>query len=136
METGFLITQWLGTPLWMWLAFVGVVAVLLALDLGVLHRETREIGVAESLMLSTVYICIGLLFGGWVWWTLGSDAGMNYLTGFAIEKALAMDNVFVIAMIFSFFSVPRAVRPPPVASACSSVMSRSSRIGPGRCTSP
>ncbi len=108
METGFLITQWLGTPLWMWLAFVGVVAVLLALDLGVLHRETREIGVAESLMLSTVYICIGLLFGGWVWWTLGSDAGMNYLTGFAIEKALAMDNVFVIAMIFSFFSVPRA----------------------------
>jgi tellurite resistance protein TerC len=92
----------------MWLAFLGIVVALLVFDLGVLHKEHREIGVKESLLLSAGYIGLGLLFGGWVWWYLGSEPGMNYLTGFAVEKALAMDNVFVIAMIFAFFSVPRA----------------------------
>ncbi len=95
-------------PLWMWLTFIGLVIVLLVLDLGIFHRESRAIGVGESLLLSGLYIGLGVAFGGWVWWTLGADAGMNYMTGFAIEKALAMDNVFVIAMIFSFFSVPQA----------------------------
>ena len=104
----FLFTVLLDKPLWMWLTFIGLVSALLVLDLGVFHRESRAIGVGESLLLSAVYIGHGVAFGGWVWWTLGADAGMNYMTGFAIEKALAMDNVFVIAMIFSFFSVPQA----------------------------
>ena len=98
---------WLTKPLWMWLAFMAIVVVLLALDLGVLHRQNRAIEVKESLVLSAVYISLGLAFGAWVWWALGAEAGMNYLTGFAVEKALAMDNVFVIAMIFSYFAVPR-----------------------------
>ncbi|QFU15197.1 TerC family protein [Microvirga thermotolerans] len=102
-----LLAVWLGKPLWMWLAFIGIVLSLLALDLGVFHRTSREIGVRESLLLSTFYIALGLLFGGFVWWSLGPEAGLNYLTGFAVEKALAMDNVFVIAMIFGFFAVPR-----------------------------
>ena len=106
MELGFLLADWLGKPAWMWLAFIGIVAALLAFDLGVLHKESREIGVRESLVMSAVYIGLGLLFGAWVWWYLGPESGMNYLTGFAVEKALAMDNVFVIAMIFAFFSVP------------------------------
>lgn len=97
-------------PLWMWLTFMAVVAALLIVDLGVLHRTSREIGVRESLAMSAVYISLGLAFGGWVWFSLGPDAGMNYLTGFAVEKALAMDNVFVIAMIFSYFAVPRALQ--------------------------
>ena len=99
--------DWLGKPVWMWLSFIGIVIVLLALDLGVLHRKQREIGVQESLILSAVYIGLGLAFGGWVWWYLGETAGMNYLTWFVIEKSLAMDNVFVIAMIFTYFAVPR-----------------------------
>ena len=103
----FLYELWLGKPLWMWLGFLGVVATLLTLDLGVLHRKQREIGVRESLALSAVYIALGLGFGGWVWWYLGETAGMQYLTGFVIEKSLAMDNVFVIAMIFSYFAIPR-----------------------------
>jgi tellurite resistance protein TerC len=103
----FLMMDWLSKPVWMWLAFIGIVAVLLILDLGVLHREQREIGVKESLFLSAVYIALGLAFGGWVWWYMGETAGMNYITGFVIEKSLAMDNVFVIAMIFTYFSVPR-----------------------------
>lgn len=100
-------TDFLGTPLWMWGAFLGLVAVLLALDLGVLHRKQREIGVRESLMLSAFYIALGLAFGGWLWWQRGETAGLAYLTGFVIEKSLAMDNVFVIAMIFTFFAIPR-----------------------------
>lgn len=97
----------LGTPVWAWAGFLLLVAALLAFDLGVLHRRKREIGVGESLALSGFYIALGLGFGGWVWWYMGQDAGLNYLTGFVVEKSLAMDNVFVIAMIFSYFAVPR-----------------------------
>jgi tellurite resistance protein TerC len=103
----FLMVEWLSKPLWMWFAFIGIVVVLLALDLGVLHRKQREIGVTESLTLSAVYIALGLAFGAWVWWYMGETAGIQYVTGFVIEKSLAMDNVFVIAMIFTYFSVPR-----------------------------
>ncbi|MGE0667947.1 MAG: TerC family protein [Sphingomonadales bacterium] len=91
----------------MWLAFMAIVIGLLTLDLGVLHKKNSEIGVRESLLLSGIYISLGLVFGGWVWWQMGGEAGMNYLTGFAIEKTLAMDNVFVIALIFTYFAVPR-----------------------------
>jgi tellurite resistance protein TerC len=103
----FLDVVWLSKPLWMWLSFMGLVGVLLALDLGVLHRNQREIGVRESLALSAFYISLGLAFGGWVWWQMGEGAAIAYVTGFVIEKSLAMDNVFVIAMIFTTFAIPR-----------------------------
>lgn len=102
-----LFVAWLGKPLWMWLAFLGIVVVLLTLDLGVLHRKHHEIEVRESLVLSAFYIALGLAFGGWVWWIMGATASKEYLTGFVVEKSLAMDNVFVIAMIFSYFAIPR-----------------------------
>ena len=102
-----LLGEWLGTPLWLWLSFFGVVVALLTLDLGVLHRDNREIGVKESLGMSAFYITLGLAFGGFVWWQLGPTAAKEYVTGFVVEKSLAMDNVFVIAMIFSYFTVPR-----------------------------
>lgn len=98
---------WLGKPVWIWTLFMGIVLTLLTLDLGVLNRKDHEIGVRESLMLSAGYITLGLAYGGWIWWYMGAESGMNYLTGFVIEKSLAMDNVFVIAMIFSYFAVPR-----------------------------
>jgi tellurite resistance protein TerC len=97
----------LGKPAWIWLVFVAAVTTLLALDLGVLHKRDREIGVGESLFLSAGYIGIALVFGAWVWWTLGSSSGIEYFTGFLIEKSLSMDNVFVIALIFTFFAIPR-----------------------------
>jgi tellurite resistance protein TerC len=102
-----LLYEWLGKPAWMWLGFMSIVGVLLTLDLGVLHRKQKEIGVTESLALSAMYIALGLAFGGWVWWELGGQAGKEYLTGFIVEKNLAMDNVFVIALIFTYFAVPR-----------------------------
>jgi tellurite resistance protein TerC len=101
-----LLADWLGKPVWIWLTFLGIVAVLLTLDLGVLHRDNRVISVNESLVLSAGYITLGLMFGGWVWWYLGPEPGMAYLTGFAVEKALAMDNVFVIAVIFAYLGIP------------------------------
>ncbi|HEY1057738.1 MAG TPA: TerC family protein [Limnobacter sp.] len=99
--------DFMGQAVWLWLMFMGVVFTLLALDLGVLHKDSHEIGVKESLLLSAGYITAGLLFGAWVWWYLGPQSGMEYLTGFMIEKSLSMDNVFVIALIFGFFAIPR-----------------------------
>lgn len=107
MDFAFLFVEWLGKPAWMWLGFLAVVVALLVFDLGVLHRDNREIEVRESLILSSMYIGLGLAFGGFVWWQLGPEPGLNYLTGFVVEKTLALDNVFVIALIFSFFAVPR-----------------------------
>ncbi len=103
----FLLLPWLGTPLWMWLLFVALVVALLVFDLGVLHKDDHEIGVSESLKLSAMYIAMGLGFAGFVAWQLGGEPAGHYLTAFVVEKTLAMDNVFVIAMIFSFFAIPR-----------------------------
>ena len=103
----FLHTPFLGTAAWIWLTFAGIVVTLLALDLGVLHKDDREIGVRESLTLSAAYIGVATLFGTWVWWYLGAQSGTEYFTGFLIEKSLSMDNVFVIALIFSYFAIPR-----------------------------
>jgi tellurite resistance protein TerC len=103
----FLMADFIGKPVWVWLAFIGIVVALLAFDLGVLHKDDHAIGVRESLFLSAGYISMALLFGAWVWWYLGPQNGIDYYTGFMIEKSLSMDNVFVIAMIFSFFAVPR-----------------------------
>ena len=103
----FLFAEFLGTATWLWLVFIAVVISLLAFDLGVLHRDNREIGVRESLLLSGGYITAGLLFGVWVFFQKGGDASMDYLTGFLIEKSLSMDNVFLMAMIFSFLAIPR-----------------------------
>ena len=102
-----LATDFVGKPAWVWLAFIGIVVTLLAFDLGVLHRDDHEIGVRESLLLSAGYIGAAVIFGSWVWWYLGAQSGMDYYTGFMIEKSLSMDNVFVIALIFSFFAIPR-----------------------------
>ena len=102
-----LFTDALGKPIWMWLGFLALVLVLLVLDLGVLNRKNHDIGMRQSLLLSAFYISLGLAFGGFIWWELGGDAGMQYLTGFVVEKSLAMDNIFVIAMIFSYFAIPK-----------------------------
>lgn len=96
----------LGKPLWMWGLFLAAVLALLVLDLGVLHRRARAIAVRESLWMSAFYITVALLFGAWVWIELGEQAGEEYLTGFLVEKTLAMDNVFLISLIFSYFAIP------------------------------
>ena len=97
----------MGTPLWMWLVFIGAVLALLALDLGVFNKEDREIEIGASLKMSAFYISIGVAFSAFVWWQMGAEATAAYLTAFVIEKTLALDNIFVIALIFGFFAIPR-----------------------------
>ncbi len=104
---GFLQMPFLGKEAWLWLIFIGIVITLLILDLGVLHKDDHEIGVKESLCMSAGYIAIALLFGAWVWHEMGPESGMNYLTGFFVEKTLALDNIFVISLIFAYFAIPR-----------------------------
>lgn len=101
----FLFADWLGTPAWFWLAFAGIVFLLTAFDLGFLHKEDKEMGIAESLKLSAFYIAMALAFGVWVWVAKGAEFGMQYYTGFFIEKALSIDNVFVISLIFTYFAI-------------------------------
>jgi tellurite resistance protein TerC len=103
----FLFADWLGTPVWFWLSFLGLVVALTAFDLGILHKEDKEMGIGESLKLSAFYISIAMAFGVWVWMQKGAASGMQYYTGFFIEKALSIDNVFVISLIFTFFAIPR-----------------------------
>ena len=106
MET-VLLGLFLGKPLWMWLTFLAIVIALLVFDLGVLNKEDHEIGIAESLRLSALYIALGIGFSGFVWWQIGAEESKLYLTAFVVEKTLALDNVFVIALIFTYFAVPR-----------------------------
>ncbi len=96
----------MGADLWMWVAFGALVAGLLALDLGVLHRDARPIGVREALWLSLAYIVLALIFAGGVFWFRGREAGFAFLTGYFIEKSLSIDNIFVFVLIFSHFGVP------------------------------
>jgi tellurite resistance protein TerC len=103
----FLLVDFQGAAVWMWLLFIAIVIALLVLDLGVLHKKSREIGIRESLLMSGFYVTLGILFAGFVWSQFGQQASLQYLTGFVIEKSLAMDNIFVIAMIFGYFSIPR-----------------------------
>lgn len=103
----FLTTPLLGTSTWLWLVFVTIVIALLVLDLGVLHRQEREIEMRESLLLYSGYFSVGVLFGVWVWYELGAQSALEFYTGFLVEQSLSMDNVFVMAMIFSFFAIPR-----------------------------
>ena len=113
--------------LWIWLGFIFFILFLLALDLGVFHRKAHEVTVREALRWSVIWIGMALLFGGFVyygyehhWLGLGTtidaadgdtingrDALTKYLTGYVVEKSLSVDNIFVIATLFAFFSVPR-----------------------------
>ncbi len=124
---------------WAYAGFLGLVAVFLALDLGVFHREAHEVKMKEAIAWSIVWLTCGLAFSGIVYlayehhWldlglatakyntqeaiaaggalivhgeVLGSEAARQYLVGYVVEKSLAMDNIFVIALVFSFFAVP------------------------------
>lgn len=91
----------------LWGAFLLLVLVLLALDLGVFHRTPHAISAKESLLWTIFWIVLGLAFGGFVFAYLGKEKGIEYLTGYVIEKSLSVDNLFVIALVFTTFAVPK-----------------------------
>jgi len=90
----------------MWVGFNLFVLVLLALDLGILHRKDHAVGIREALLLSLGYFVLALIFGTGVYHYLGAEAGFQFFTGYLIEKTLSVDNIFVFVLIFSFFAVP------------------------------
>lgn len=102
--------------LWVWIGFNLFVLAMLAIDLGVFHREAHEVSLREAAIWSVVWIALALLFnaGLYVFWDQimpgsslsASDAGLAFLTGYLIEKALSVDNIFVFVLIFSYFAVP------------------------------
>ncbi len=93
-------------PVWLWLAVLGGIVAMLAVDLFA-HRRAHVIGVREAAVWSGIWVAIGVGFGAWVWSAYGSDLGQQYFAGYLIEKSLAVDNVFVWAIIFTYFAVPR-----------------------------
>jgi tellurite resistance protein TerC len=96
----------MGVDLWVWAAFVGLILLLLTLDLFVFHREAHEVSFREATKFSVFWIVLGLAFGGLIFVWRGPKAGGEYLAGYLIEKSLAVDNLFVFALIFSSFAVP------------------------------
>ena len=94
-------------PLWGWVALVAAIAVLLVADLLIVHRRPHAIGFREAAVESSVWIALGLGFTGVVAMWFGGEAAGEYITGYLIEKSLSIDNVFVWAVLFSYFAVPR-----------------------------
>ncbi len=93
-------------PLWAWAAVLAVILLMLAVDL-LAHRKAHVVSVREAGVWSAVWVALGVGFGGLVWWAYGAEHGGEYFAGYLIEKSLAVDNVFIFALIFSYFAVPR-----------------------------
>ncbi|HEY8495864.1 MAG TPA: hypothetical protein VIK98_02365, partial [Limnochordales bacterium] len=91
---------------WMWVAFNGLVLVMLALDLGVFNRNAHAIKAKEAAIWTVVWIAIAVVFGGFLYWWKGADIAMQYFAGYLIEKSLSADNIFVFVLIFTYFAVP------------------------------
>ena len=91
---------------WWWVGLLALIGVLLLVDLLVVHREGHEVQVREAAIESAAWISVGLLFGLAVWWGFGGGAAGEYYSGYLIEKSLSVDNVFVWALILSYFAVP------------------------------
>ena len=94
-------------PLWIWAALVASIAAMLIVDLLLVHRTAHVISAKEAMIESAVWISIGLAFGLIIFAWQGGHAAGEYYAGFLIEKSLSVDNVFVWAVIFSFFAIPR-----------------------------
>lgn len=96
----------MSVPLWAWAGVLGAILMMLAIDL-VAHRKAHVVGMREAAAWSAVWVTLGLAFGAAVWWVWGAELAAQYYAGYLIEKSLAVDNVFVFAIIFSYFAVPR-----------------------------
>lgn len=89
-----------------WIGFLALIGVMLAIDLGIFHREAHETTRREALTWTFVWIGLALVFNAGVFYFMGRDSGIEWFTGYLIEKSLAVDNIFVFLLIFSAFAVP------------------------------
>src|SRR6185436_15431179 len=95
------------TNIWFWVGFVGFVLAMLALDLGVFHKQAHEVRAKEAAIWTTVWVALALVFAGGLFFFYGHEVGLTFLTGYVIEESLSVDNIFVIVLIFDYFRVPR-----------------------------
>ena len=91
---------------WVWVGFNAFVLAMLALDLGVFHRQAHVVSFREASVWSAVWVTLALAFNAGVWHFMGQQKGVEFLTGYLIEKSLSVDNIFVFALVFSYFAVP------------------------------
>lgn len=89
-----------------WVGFNVFVLAMLAIDLGVFHREAHEVSIKEAALWSAVWITLALAFNSGLYYFMGPQAGLEFVTGYLIEKALSVDNIFVFVLVFSYFHVP------------------------------
>lgn len=101
-------TESIGTPT-LWMVTLGVVIGLIAFDF-VLTRRPHEVSMREAVRWSVFYVALPLAFGGFVWWRFGPDRGLEYLTGYLVEKSLSVDNLFVFMLLLTAFAVPRGLQ--------------------------
>jgi tellurite resistance protein TerC len=94
------------TSIWFWIGFNAFVLLMLALDLGVFHRRAHEVRLREAALWSAVWVALAMAFNAALYFFVGKQPALEFLTGYLVEKSLAVDNIFVIAMIFSYFAVP------------------------------
>lgn len=92
--------------IWFWVVFNAFVLLMLALDLGVFHKKLHVVSVKEALIWSGIWIFLSLCFNGFIYFQFGETKALEYFTGYVIEKALSVDNIFVFVLIFSFFQIP------------------------------
>ena len=92
---------------WLWIGFNLFVLLMLALDLGVFHRTAHIVTFKESISWTVIWVALAMLFNLGVWHYAGSEKGLEFLTGYVIEKSLSVDNVFVFVLLFSYFAVPQ-----------------------------
>jgi len=92
-------------PAWAWVGFLLLVALMLALDLGVFNRKVHAPSLRESAVWSCVWVCLSLAFNAVVWMSEGAQLGTEWFTGYVLEKSLSVDNLFVFVMVFRAFAV-------------------------------
>ena len=94
------------TTLWLWIGFNLFILAMLALDLGVFHRKTHAVSLKESFVWTGIWVGLAMIFNVGLWHFAGSEKALEFFTGYVIEKSLSVDNVFVFALLFSYFAVP------------------------------
>lgn len=92
--------------IWLWVGFGTLILIMLALDLGIFNRKSHSVTYRESVIWSSVWVSLALIFAGVVFWHLGQQKGVEFLTGYLIELSLSVDNLFVFLLVFSYFKVP------------------------------
>ncbi|MEZ4363802.1 MAG: TerC family protein [Kofleriaceae bacterium] len=95
----------IGSPL-LWVGFIVFVLAMLAIDLGVFHKQAHEVSIKEAGIWSAVWVALALVFNVGVYFWFGPDRALEFTTGYLIEKALAVDNIFVFVVIFTTFGIP------------------------------